>query len=385
MVRTTTKVVPPVLALLALVLLFRNREPPEPVTLVEPDPTLDALCDPFAEPGFLHYDPDQPKAAKWIPYSPSCEPAPDWLAAFAAQDKEQLSFLANRTILVLGDSVDRNGLEHLAVMLGLPRYPVPYDDFSKKGFVPPGWDERGIPWVVEVPWLGTTFTNGFMYGLDDEDNFRQQPDWHPPGQAEERVDKLFKVHTDQLPYPPSFISLHSGLWDLAFFGRQDRVSKLSTEIPLTQERIIWWQARMTHLVDHVRETWPGVPVWLRKLHRVGPVGGASYDWRHTGSGDPGAVEKFSNFFTNARIHQIREMQEQVARETGIPAFDFGEIWEGWQSHQQMVHPLLYPGGPVFAQALIHHIWMESVGRDSWRLTRRRPLTAINKVDIDALD
>lgn len=50
-------------------------------------------------------------------------------------------------------------------MLGLPRYPVPYDDFSKKGFVPPGWDERGIPWVVEVPWLGLTFTNGFMYGL----------------------------------------------------------------------------------------------------------------------------------------------------------------------------------------------------------------------------
>lgn len=119
------------------------------------------------------------------------------------------------------------------------------------------------------------------------------------------------------------------------------------------------------------------------------------------------------------------MQEQVAHETGIPAFDFGEIWEGWQSHQQMVHPLLvsfwilssslelqltrfpllllilvsttsllpsiapprlqYPGGPVFAQALIHHIWMESVGRDSWRLSKRRPLTAINKVDIDALD
>lgn len=50
-------------------------------------------------------------------------------------------------------------------MLGLPRYPVPYDDASKKGVVPAGWDERGIPWVVEVPWLDTTFTNGFMYGL----------------------------------------------------------------------------------------------------------------------------------------------------------------------------------------------------------------------------
>lgn len=34
------------------------------------------------------------------------------------------------------------------------------------------------------------------------------------------------------------------------------------------------------------------------------------------------------------------MQEQVSVEVGVPAFDFGEIWEGWQSHQQMVHPLL---------------------------------------------
>jgi len=53
----------------------------------------------------------------------------------------------------------------MAEMLGLPRYCVPYDDFDKKGVVPEGWDERGIPWVVEIPWLGTYFTNGFFYGL----------------------------------------------------------------------------------------------------------------------------------------------------------------------------------------------------------------------------
>ncbi len=32
------------------------------------------------------------------------------------------------------------------------------------------------------------------------------------------------------------------------------------------------------------------------------------------------------------------MQSQVAKDTGVPAFDFGEIWEGWQPFQQMVHP-----------------------------------------------
>lgn len=112
-----------------------------------------------------HYDEKDPLGAKWIPYSPTCEPATDWLAKIATQDIESLSWLANRTILVLGDSVDRNGLHHLAEMVGLPRYCVPYDDFEKKGVVPEGWDERGIPWVVEIPWLNTYFTNGFMYGL----------------------------------------------------------------------------------------------------------------------------------------------------------------------------------------------------------------------------
>lgn len=71
----------------------------------------------------------------------------------------------NRTILILGDSVDRNGLEHLAVMLGLPRYSVPYDDYSRKGEVPKGWDGRGVPWVIHAPWLDLTLTNGFLYGL----------------------------------------------------------------------------------------------------------------------------------------------------------------------------------------------------------------------------
>lgn len=88
---------------------------------------------------------------------------------FERQDLQALSFLQNRTILVLGDSVDRNGLQHLAEILELERYVVPYEDVTRKGFVPEDWDERGLPWVVEVPWLDLTFTNGFFYGLDDVD------------------------------------------------------------------------------------------------------------------------------------------------------------------------------------------------------------------------
>jgi hypothetical protein len=45
---------------------------------------------------------------------------------------------------------------------------------------------------------------------DDEDAFRWQGDWHPPGKAEDRLKELFIPFTAQLEHPPSFIQLHSG-------------------------------------------------------------------------------------------------------------------------------------------------------------------------------
>lgn len=224
---------------------------------------------------------------------------------------------------------------------------------------------------------------------------------------------------------------------------------------------------MKHLLKHVTETWPDVPVWVRKLHRVGPVGGASCesrdrcrtappelswladmrfrctrrnslltdiiillpssyvrthtpadDWRHTGREDHGSQATFSNFFTDIRIHTIREMQDQVVRDLGVPSYDFGDSWEGWQAHQDMVHPKKvrasppvprfpvfcslcspgpltvvhtggrgnqFPGGPVYTQALLHHIWMESQGRDRWQEAKRRRLAAVGKLLEDVRD
>ncbi|SCZ97355.1 BZ3500_MvSof-1268-A1-R1_Chr4-2g07159 [Microbotryum saponariae] len=362
----TPKLISPLLAVgLFYWLVVRRREAAglvDPIQLVDPDPHTDKLCDPFAEPGFLKLGRD---GLGW---------------AELDRDTTRLSFLKDRAILVLGDSVDRNALHHFAEMFGLPRYCVPYDDFSKKGVVPMGWDDRGIPWVIEVPWLGLTLTNGFFYGVDDEDNFKQQPDWHAPGKAEDRIDKLLKVHTAQLPQEPSFISLHSGLWDLAFFGRQDRAWQQSSEAPLSNERVRFWVKRAAQILEHTCKTWPGTPVWYRKLHRVGPVGQASYDFRQDGKAEA-APEKFSNFFTNVRTHQLREMMDAVAIATGAPVFDFGGLFEGWQSHQTGIHPNKYPAGPLYISTLIHHVYMEHVGRENWRLSHQRdlfPVTGFNK-------
>ena len=61
------------------------------------------------------------------------------------------------------------------------------------------------------------------------------------------------------------------------------------------------------------------------------------DWHKEGKLEP---EKSFDFFTNLRVSQMREMQEQASIDAKIPSFDFGHIWEGLQQYQDKVHPLI---------------------------------------------
>ncbi|EGG02549.1 uncharacterized protein MELLADRAFT_72763 [Melampsora larici-populina 98AG31] len=74
---------------------------------------------------------------------------------------------------------------------------------------------------------------------------------------------------------------------------------------------------------------------------------------------------FVNFFSDVRVHQLQQMQDEVARNEGLPIFDWGKIWEGYQKYQDKVHPQQIPGGVLMNQALLHHVWMESIGRQNW--------------------
>jgi len=48
---------------------------------------------------------------------------------------------------------------------------------------------------------------------------------------------------------------------------------------------------------------------------------------------------FTNFFADVRAAQLREMQQVVAAEEGTMFFDFGHVWEGYQSESLSVFAL----------------------------------------------
>lgn len=295
-----------------------------------------------------------------------------------------LNFLRGKTILILGDSVDRNSLEHLYQLVGAHVRSFFYNDINKPP--PPGWDPRSTPWEVnlgllhprnlnqtaaghqsEFAGLNCRIINGFFYGLDDIDEFSVQGDWHAPGLAESRVKELYEPMTKEFGMEdgeePAFISLQSGLWDLAFFGRRNREANETTDEPLAAEQLDWWQGRFRSLIKTIKITWPNTPIWIRSTHRVGDQFWAAHDWQ--AGLKHGLGKGFVNFFPDHRVHQIRQMQLFLAREEGLPIFDFYNLWEGFQKFQDKVHPLKVPGGVLMNQALFHHVWMESIGRENW--------------------
>jgi len=358
------------------------------------------LEDPYRVPGHVQFNPQKPFDTRWIPYDTPEKKwgnVPDWgrifrlaanlpyppdtiwngatpgfkinretakypLDAFEPDRRdiirqknlERIEHLRNTTILLLGDSVDRNSIDQYAWLYQTPFVKESFDGTPFNDGDPRTW---GYPHIFRVGGeVNLTITNGFFYGsMDDVDDFQFAPDWIAPGKAEERVTELFKPFADRLETPPSLIQIHSGMWDLAFLGRQDKNSGTDTETPLSEERIAKWMSRVTLTIRRVRETWPGVPVVFRKIHRVGSSRGAE-DWQ---AGQANVV----NYFTDIRFQQIRHLQELVAQKEGIAVWDFGEIFEGFQRYQDKVHPTMYPGSTLMWNGLIHHAYLARHQKD----------------------
>lgn len=277
------------------------------ITVAPPSLAFDG-CDAFAAPGRLLINLTSPLHTQWRPLNERvCPPLPDYLPALwqlshgphplpantpASYSEEfqltqadlkppteyppldnstlpvdPIGFLRDRratrgpvpTILVLGDSVDRNGLVHFCQLMRRnvsishyhditlhPRKALPPDLTRGHGPKFDGWDQRGLPHLCEIPFyaealdrsgekIAMRVVNGFHYGMDALDEFDtpDHGDWHKPGRIEVRIDELVLPMLDQMGGVDAvdLILLHSGMWDI--------VSEYLTLDELTLAGTLW--------------------------------------------------------------------------------------------------------------------------------------------------
>ncbi|KAI8447733.1 hypothetical protein BY996DRAFT_7664622 [Phakopsora pachyrhizi] len=340
-------------------------------------------CDPYQEHGHLftsddlfesryiiYNDPSTNQDQTGIGSSPSSQnedwTVPSLSASLHSKKFESLDFMRNRTILLIGDSIDRNLVIHFGrrVLQGL--------NGSHSFFVPPDWAKLPILkqeahqiGVAHSNELNFTMYNWFLMGLDVQE---EVPFFHPredlPQDFESRLETFFlpALRKGLLPRPDLLV-FNTGFWDLEFLARsrasnyslmQDsrhrddhllgrRRPEAPTNLkthdrgdgnPISLDDLAYHRNRLRRFIMFLKKSLEEIDLRLdgdgrEKRRRVEMM----YRSIQLGNTVP------KNAFAAERICQLEESNRMVVEQFGIPIVEWGRMTIGlnYQLDDTIIH------------------------------------------------
>ncbi|WFD21751.1 hypothetical protein MEQU1_000407 [Malassezia equina] len=258
-------------------------------------------CNPYLKHGYISHEP----YPVWKPYDSSCQTTPILphllslvpgarmgpAAALRAQntpkqaEEDVIRAMKNRTILLVGDAVDRAMVRNLCAMVG--ETPVAVDASHRWGaslkqvatYTGKSADNVVLADYCFIPQYSTLVTSFYHYGADTDELWRAQPSYFPPGSFEGRLKSLLQPYLESMASLPAFngvrasssqpdlVVFSSGLWDLAAWAMEDESEHLDATGDLSEKRLEWWRSRMVDMLGELRKLiGNSVPLVWRSTH-----------------------------------------------------------------------------------------------------------------------
>lgn len=225
--------------------------------------------------------------------------------------------IANKTVLLIGDTVDDAFVEHFCKLIGRSieevnqRHPwggawarlseqyrkVAGSDAAVSGKL----GEKVLAHYCYVPEYDFLVTSVNHLGTDVADTFHTAPAWTPPTLFENRVAGLYSQYMQDLslahpaapsvppPRPnsqPDLVIFSTSFWDLARYAQEDMMQLRSLVDDLTEHRLLEWRGRHVDMLHSIRSAWPDAKIAWRNLHAPGDTEKATVGW-WTGSDQKG--------------------------------------------------------------------------------------------------
>lgn len=347
----------------------------------------DSFCDPYGEFGHL-FTADKLHDSRYIIYNDhrlpnSDAPREDWIVpSLSASIHEhkfvELDFLTNRTVLMIGDSIDRNLVTHfgrraLAGTRGGHKFFEPPESFQ---IAQTKLESHKIG-MAYLPELNFTIYNWFLMGLSVQN---EVPFYHPredlPQKFEKRLDTFFfpLLKFNLIP-KPDLIIFNTGFWDLEYLARS-RLAKFN--LPDVKPREVEGPTglklnnlgdgnplSLTELAYHrirVRKFLRLLISFLKTVYEEHDSRGGKEDYRDI------PVEimyrsmqlgnaSLTNAFAAERIHQLEESNRMVVKEFGIRVFEWGKMTIGLdtQLDDPSVHYGIGSAQYIFGDMLLFYL------------------------------
>ncbi|GAA5865573.1 hypothetical protein JCM1840_001446 [Sporobolomyces johnsonii] len=230
---------------------------------------------------------------------------------FATRSVSPPTYLAGKTILLIGDSNERGLVDELCTRLG--RYSSVMSSTN-----PPTLSGRwhADAHTCEIPALDLRLASFMAFGvLIEEGNnlWSHKVELDGPWSIEERI-KLAQAFMKKWGHPADVVVFNSNLWDLMFLHDTRFRARLPYHLSLTLSQARTWIDRSSVALSHLRRAFPSTALYFRTLHPLWP-------------GGP------NDFFNSHRTQQLLEATRVVLRraeEDGLDVqlLDVGRVLEG---------------------------------------------------------
>ncbi|KAM0748548.1 hypothetical protein T439DRAFT_382360 [Meredithblackwellia eburnea MCA 4105] len=302
--------------------------------------------DPYNQPGYMDRD-DDGNGIRWIPYIQEdlIEPAVAVRRPASATPIEyarlldsplrsrdiNLEFARNRTILLIGESLDRDNAHSFCQQ-------------HREAEVL--FEEAHMSFGCRMPDLGLTIGMWFTSGMREAGTPWFYPNDPKPEAWEDRMVEKF-LPTLEVIGKPDLVILASHYWDLLFMQDREyhrREAKGHSDprpFHITLKDLAWHRRRLTLFVKAARETFPSAQV----MFRLGTK------WRKN--------EGFGE--ANLGVFKLNESSRALMRALSVPIFNWASLLEGDSSYKDDQH--FNPGqtGWLFTSMALHYL-AQHVGR-----------------------
>jgi hypothetical protein len=177
-------------------------------------------CDPYLEPGFLTTNPYDIAGTFWTPYDETCPRAPSFLQD--VRDRKPLPWLDGRTLLLIGDSIERNNVRYFCELVGSNDLrTTPMRNLSatlREGNTVAEPADITRPRVCRVEEYDFEIVSFFHYGMQDEDIWSDTRIFTPPALMEERIGTVFDLFLESDRDFPDMVILASGTPPFSLWG-----------------------------------------------------------------------------------------------------------------------------------------------------------------------
>lgn len=305
---------------------------------------------------------------------------------------DDLAFLTNTTLVLLGDSNERALVDSLCEYLGLESRVLSLTEVDEaRGGRPKGsgrW--HADPHVCEVERVGLRVVafmsfgvlvdggGGGGEGVSGEELWgrKKAPDLVGPWSIEERIDlaRSFLSTLDAPDSAPGLIILSQTLWDLMYAS--DLSYHLSTHPTLPPppswaflaSSDAWHPTLLAHYISRtqlalsqLRRTFPSSPVSLRTLHplaqsRRSPITGSSLDFWNDAR-----VEGINAALQSVSVSvSVEQEEEEEEGGVGVGMMPLAKVLQGQRRENLLklgdrVHLRWRPGGWVYAEMMFEEL------------------------------